>query len=215
MLFRRNKPTPVALPVALIDPITEKDTAQKQQYAVNEFAPTPKSLKEVLSISAKVPIDLSTKHASPTKYCAIPTPVRAQHPQREPSSRKTGHATIYTDATGDHAAFESDAFAVHMPTTRIPIIDRPVAPRRPSPVAQAEAFRTYQEKAHQVRARNHSTGVRVPSKIISYDYASSKMASRDIDQARNHGQPQSPLSRRDRFLSAHLYHRLDGNIRKE
>lgn len=195
MLFRRNKPTPVALPVALIAPVSDQDTAQPQQYTLNAFARTPKTLKEVFSISAKLPIDSTTKPkpTGPTKKSTIPTPVRSQQPQRGPSSRKTGHATIYTDATDEHAAFESDAFAVHMPTTRLPIIDRPISPKKPSPVAQAAAFRTYQEKAHQVRARNHSTGVRVPSKIVSYDYASSKIVSRDAAQAEKFNEPPSPL----------------------
>lgn len=93
-------------------------------------------------------------------------------PRRTPTSRKTGHTTIRTDSTATHAAFESDAFAVLMPTTRLPIAERPVSPAKvTSPTARAEALQAYQEKARQMRERNNSQGVKVPSKIVSYDYA--------------------------------------------
>jgi len=102
------------------------------------------------------------------------TPLR-----RAPTSRKTGHATIRTDSTDTHAAFESDAFAVLMPTTRLLILDRPVSPvKAASTQARAEALQTYQEKARQVRERNNSLGVKFPSKIVSYDYASWHVAVR-------------------------------------
>ncbi|KAF2035125.1 hypothetical protein EK21DRAFT_44898, partial [Setomelanomma holmii] len=97
----------------------------------------------------------------------------AQPPRRVPTSRKTGFVTIRTDSTDTQAAFESDAFAVLMPTTRLPILDRPISPGKvASPTARAEAFKECQEKARQVRERNNSPGVKVPSKILSYDYAS-------------------------------------------
>ncbi|KAF2656880.1 hypothetical protein K491DRAFT_595945 [Lophiostoma macrostomum CBS 122681] len=89
-----------------------------------------------------------------------------------PRSRKTAEATIATDATETHPAFESDAFAVHMPTTREPILEPPVfRAKLPSPSrAQVEAYHTYKEKAEQVREKQQQEGVRVPSKIVSYDY---------------------------------------------
>ncbi|KAI8931251.1 hypothetical protein NX059_011598 [Plenodomus lindquistii] len=178
MLFRRNNPTPVAVPVALIAPTKDKDASQKNQFAFNPFARAPKTVEEVLSISAQLPIAASDRSGSPNKNYSFATPVHARRPRREPSSRKTGHATIHTDATAEHEAFESDAFAVHMPTTRLPIIDKPISPIKISPAAQAEAFQTYKEKARQVRERNNSTGVKVPSKIVSYDCASPKVADR-------------------------------------
>ncbi|KAF2824468.1 hypothetical protein CC86DRAFT_421039 [Ophiobolus disseminans] len=94
----------------------------------------------------------------------------------------TRHQIDLGDSTDKHAAFESDAFesdafAVLMPTTRLPIIDRPASPPKvASPAARAEALKAYQEKARQVRERNNSQGVRVPPKIVSYDYASRHVA---------------------------------------
>ncbi|KAF2636848.1 hypothetical protein P280DRAFT_472733 [Massarina eburnea CBS 473.64] len=113
--------------------------------------------------------------------------------QRHPAakSRKMDfNKVIRTDATDTQPAFESDAFAVQMPTTREPVMDTPVYRAKIPKVmhsstssthatmsaaspsrAQAEAYQTYKEKARLVRARNNSEGVRVPSKIVSYDYA--------------------------------------------
>ncbi|KAF2684318.1 hypothetical protein K458DRAFT_388785 [Lentithecium fluviatile CBS 122367] len=56
-----------------------------------------------------------------------------------------------------------------MPTTREPILDTPVfRAKLPSPSkAQVEAYQTYERKVQQVRERNNSEGVRVPSKIVS------------------------------------------------
>jgi hypothetical protein len=89
--------------------------------------------------------------------------------KRFPTSRKTGFATIQTDSTDTHPAFESDAFAVLMPTTRLPILDHPMSRgKTASPAARAEALRTYQEKAQRNRERNDSQGVKVPSQIKSY-----------------------------------------------
>ncbi|OAL03535.1 hypothetical protein IQ06DRAFT_187789, partial [Phaeosphaeriaceae sp. SRC1lsM3a] len=99
-------------------------------------------------------------------------------PKRIPTSRKTGFATIRTDSTDTQPAFESDAFAVLMPTTRLPILDRSHSPHKTtSPAARADALRTYQQKAQQIRERNNSQGVKVPSQIFSYDYASRNLAS--------------------------------------
>ncbi|KAF1980211.1 hypothetical protein BU23DRAFT_625297 [Bimuria novae-zelandiae CBS 107.79] len=94
-----------------------------------------------------------------------------------PVSRKSAWGrTIRTERPGEDA-FESDAFAIDMPTTREPIFEIPkeasvFRAKIPSPSkAQVDAYQTYKEKAQQVRARNNSEGVRVPSKIVSYDYA--------------------------------------------
>jgi hypothetical protein len=106
-------------------------------------------------------------------YCKEPAP------ERTPLSRKTGYATIRTDSTDTQPAFESDAFAVLMPTTRLPILDRPISSTKAaSSTARADAFKTYQEKAQQIRERNNSQGVKVPSRIVSYDYASRQLAGR-------------------------------------
>lgn len=99
--------------------------------------------------------------------------IRKSPGPKEPKSRKTNFTTIQTDATDTQPAFESDAFAIQMPTTREPVVDAPVfRAKLPSPSkAQVEAYQTYKRKAQQVRERNNSEGVRVPSKIVSYDYA--------------------------------------------
>ena len=98
---------------------------------------------------------------------------KEETPKRTPTSRKTGFATILTDSTDAFPAFESDAFAVLMPTTRLPILEYTRLPKKAvSTAAQADALRTYQEKAQQNRERNNSQGVKVPSRIVSYDYAS-------------------------------------------
>lgn len=98
---------------------------------------------------------------------------KEETPKRTPTSRKTGFATIRTDSTDSFPAFESDAFAVLMPTTRLPILEYARLPKKAaSTAAQADALRTYQEKAQQNRERNNSQGVQVPSRIVSYDYAS-------------------------------------------
>ncbi|PSN69497.1 hypothetical protein BS50DRAFT_664514 [Corynespora cassiicola Philippines] len=111
-----------------------------------------------------------------------------------PRSRKTSHTTILTDSGAAQPAFESDAFAIHMPTTREPILEpahrtrqilpSPSPPPLPSPgpelglglglaSAQAEAYRTYARKAAAVRVQDRELGVRVPSRIVGYDYACS------------------------------------------
>ncbi|KAH7359530.1 hypothetical protein BKA66DRAFT_472718 [Pyrenochaeta sp. MPI-SDFR-AT-0127] len=79
-----------------------------------------------------------------------------------------------------------------MPTTRLPIIDHTKSPLKPSPVAQAEAYHTYMEKARQVRERNNSQGVRVPSKIVSYDYARPNTAGHSPPLVRTITPPTSP-----------------------
>jgi hypothetical protein len=103
---------------------------------------------------------------------ASPPQRKAPTPKRFPISRKTGFATIQTEPTDTQPAFESDAFAVLMPTTRLPILDHPISrAKMASPAARAEALRTYEEKAQRNRERNDSQGVKVPSQMKSYDYA--------------------------------------------
>ncbi|KAF2437742.1 hypothetical protein P171DRAFT_171790 [Karstenula rhodostoma CBS 690.94] len=96
---------------------------------------------------------------------------------KAPFSRKSAWGrTIRTEAPGEDS-FESDAFAVEMPTTREPIVEVPkeasvFRAKIPHPSqAQVDAYQTYKQKAHQVRERNSNEGVKVPSKIVSYDYA--------------------------------------------
>ena len=144
----------------------------------------PKTLEEILAIavSPRAPqppphavgtVSSKPGHSKSTPLRSASSPLKSALTAREPSSRKTEHATIRTDGADGHESFESDAFAVHMPTTRIPIIDAPVS--RPNPTsptkAQIEAIHTYKQKAKQARERNDSIGVRVPPNIASYDYA--------------------------------------------
>ncbi|KAF2999877.1 hypothetical protein E8E13_008148 [Curvularia kusanoi] len=146
--------------------------------------PPPKTLEEILAIVVSPRAPQPPPHApgtvasKPRLFKSTPnrsasSPLKSSLPQRAPSSRKTGHATIRTDGVNGHDSFESDAFAVHMPTTRIPIIDSPIPQHKPkSPTStQAEAIRTYKQKAERARERNDNVGVRVPPNIASYDYA--------------------------------------------
>ncbi|KAJ4363029.1 hypothetical protein N0V83_010147 [Neocucurbitaria cava] len=172
MHFRRHSPTrlhPVASPTDSINAQSPPKTSTRTQ----------KTLEEILALSASLTKPLPQEPQNVTNhyhFSSSPQSDRSseQHrsPTREPRSKKTGHATIHTDATATQAEFESDAFAVHMPTTRLPIMDRTTSPTKTSPAAQAAAYQTYKEKARQVRERNNSQGVRVPSKIVSYDCAS-------------------------------------------
>ncbi|KAJ4989931.1 hypothetical protein SVAN01_04578 [Stagonosporopsis vannaccii] len=143
-----------------------------------------RTLEEILAIAVSPRAPKPPPHAAGTVASNPPiakntplrsasSPLKSGVPRRAPSSRKTGHATIHTDAVDGHEAFESDAFAVHMPTTRIPIIDTPVArSKSSSPTkAQVEAAQTYRQKAREAREKNNNIGVRVPPNIASYDYA--------------------------------------------
>lgn len=190
MLFRRHH-SPRIHPVG---PPTE-------QSLVSTSLRTPRTLEEILAASAahsKSPLQgpRSTAKDSDSSNSSRSGQSVKHHihstEKREPRSRKTGYATIHTDATDKHAAFESDAFAVHMPTTRIPIMDRPSPSVRLSAAAQAEAYRTYMEKAREVRERNNSRGVRVPSKIVSYEYTSPKVAAVKEALVKTTHQPRSP-----------------------
>ncbi|KAF9734556.1 hypothetical protein PMIN03_012166 [Paraphaeosphaeria minitans] len=101
---------------------------------------------------------------------------RSPAPKAPVSRKSVWGRTIRTEAPGEDA-FESDAFAVEMPTTREPIVEVPkeasvFRAKIPHPSqAQVDAYQTYKQKAHQVRERNSNEGVKVPNKIVSYDYA--------------------------------------------
>lgn len=146
---------------------------------------TPKTLEEMIAVSKHLPDDRQhtngSSNGSNRSYDSSSDRSREYYkremPRRIPISRKTGFATIRTDSTDTHAAFESDAFAVLMPATRLPIIDRPVSPTKvASQTARAEALQANQEKARQARQRNNSQSVKVPSKIVSYDHVSRHVA---------------------------------------
>ncbi|RMZ73532.1 hypothetical protein GMOD_00008053 [Pyrenophora seminiperda CCB06] len=171
MLFRRNKPLQVELVAA---------------PTVNPAHPLPaipgtsrhpaRTLEEILGLPVAPTGPRRPTHRATglTSRHTSSSPTRAGHTpgntvRREPSSKKTGHATIRTDATDTQAAFESDAFAIHMPTTRLPVIDQPTSPVSKSPTAQVEAYRTYQEKARQIRERNNGLGIKTAYKVASYD----------------------------------------------
>ncbi|KAJ8116782.1 hypothetical protein OPT61_g1865 [Boeremia exigua] len=153
---------------------------------------SPKTLEEILAIAVSPRAPKPPPHAAGTvansrvaknsPLRSASSPVKSNVPKRAPSSRKIGHATIHTDAMDGHDAFESDAFAVHMPTTRVPIIDAVVSRAKPlSPnKAQAEAVQTYKEKAKEAREKHNNTGVRVPPNIASYDYAYANTMKADI-----------------------------------
>ncbi|KAH7120961.1 hypothetical protein B0J11DRAFT_508005 [Dendryphion nanum] len=114
---------------------------------------------------------------------------KSQYPKREPCSRKKNAATIITDPTDTQPAFESDAFAVQMPTTREPILDPPIFRAKlpsSSKYAQAEAYQTYKRKADQERERQQFEGVQVPSKIVSYDYASRHITAQPLESEVSH-----------------------------
>lgn len=146
---------------------------------------SPKTLEQILALTTSspkaVPITGSSDgsprpHGSSHSASSIEQRKHTS-PKRTPTSRKIGFATIRTDSMDTHAAFESDAFAVLMPTTRLPILDQPLSPGKPSsPAARAEAYRTYQEKARQVRERNNNRGIHVPSKLVFYGYDSTTKA---------------------------------------
>jgi hypothetical protein len=178
MLFRRNKP----LQLELVPPPFEERAA----YTAPNLPRQPaRTLEEILGLAPNPAKPTANCPSSSSKGYRSASPTRAGHsaaqrpPRREPSSRKTGHVTIRTDATDIQGAFESDAFAVHIPTTRLPIIDQPASPIKTTRAAQIEAYRTYEEKARQIRQRSNSTGVQVPAKIISYDYAGSAAVDRN------------------------------------
>jgi hypothetical protein len=153
---------------------------------------TPATLEEALSLAPtppRTPPHLSHDKANSASAGELRHPLeRSQSSEyfleikrspapKAPISRKSAWGrTIHTEAPGQDA-FESDAFAVEMPTTREPIVRVPkeasvFRAKIPSPSqAQVDAYQTYKQKAHLVREHNSNEGVKVPSKIVSYDYA--------------------------------------------
>ncbi|KAF2019473.1 hypothetical protein BU24DRAFT_489434 [Aaosphaeria arxii CBS 175.79] len=148
---------------------------------------TPESINEALARSDSLSMNQqhsskhSSKHSTPARQGLERSESssywmeirKSPTPQQKPRSRKITDATIRTEATETEPAFESDAFAIHMPTTREPILDAPIfRAKLPSPSkAQLDAYQTYKVKGQEMRDRQQYEGVRVPSKIASYDYA--------------------------------------------
>ncbi|KAL5115168.1 hypothetical protein ACEQ8H_006922 [Pleosporales sp. CAS-2024a] len=139
-----------------------------------------KAHREAFVIPTRLPQIVHRRGGSSDESCPSgdsspeqsPKPRKEVTPTKFAVSRKTGFATIRTDSTDTQPEFESDAFAVLMPTTRLPILEYTKPYKQPaSAAAQAEALKTYQEKARQNREKNNSQGVHVPSRIVSYDYA--------------------------------------------
>lgn len=200
MLFRRRSP-----PQNMI-------TAQFPNPKVGQLSPgnvsisgyrKPETIEEALTLTDTPP--RPPPHYANNALQSRPPVERSQSSEyfleikrslgpREPKSKKTNFATIHTDATETQPAFESDAFAIQMPTTREPVLDKPIyRAKLPSPSrAQVEAYQTYKQKAQQVRERNNSEGVRVPSKIISYDYAYATENDRPSTLELNVSPPASP-----------------------
>ncbi|KAF3036504.1 hypothetical protein E8E11_002296 [Didymella keratinophila] len=173
MIFQRrfHSHTPTSIDSPPTPPPKDNASPAKTLEEILAIAVSPRAPKpppHAVGTVASNPLIIKT-----TPLRSASSPLKSSVPKRAPSSRKTGHATIHTDPVGGHDAFESDAFAVHMPTTRIPILDAPVSrPKAGSPTrAEVEAVQTYKEKAEQARERNNSVGVRVPDNIASYDYA--------------------------------------------
>ncbi|KAF2877578.1 hypothetical protein BDV95DRAFT_590135 [Massariosphaeria phaeospora] len=164
--------------------------------------PTPESIEEALALSTGAP-----RTPPDPEYTSRPAMNRSQssnwfmeiRKSAASRSRKISHTTIQTDATETQPAFESDRFAVDMPTTREPVMEVPVfRAKLPSPSkAQAEAFQTYKRKGQQAKERNQLDGVRVPSKIVSYDaYAAQKHTGHRTSEAAdmlNHVSSPQPL----------------------
>lgn len=173
MIFQRrfHSHTPISIDSPPTPPPKDNISPAKTLEEILAIAVSPRAPKPpphavgTVASNPRIVNNISLRSAS--------SPLKSSVPKRAPSSRKTGHATIHTDPVGGHEAFESDAFAVHMPTTRIPILDPPVSrPKAGLPTrAQVEAVQTYKEKAEQARKRNNSVGIRVPDNIASYDYA--------------------------------------------
>ncbi|KAF2805594.1 uncharacterized protein BDZ99DRAFT_574499 [Mytilinidion resinicola] len=148
---------------------------------------TPETLEEALKRSA-IPNALSTNGSvrphserkggwrsnSKDWWMEIKSSPATKGTQR---SRKTSNATILTDGEGEEPAFESDAFAILMPTTREPIeppAERPKCEFRaklPSPsLAQVAAYQHYAEKTRRNASQEYKKEP-VPNRIASWDYA--------------------------------------------
>ena len=150
-------------------------TGRPSPSAASILAYTPETPDEVstLSVVTKLsssygrtqsPIGKGSYWRSNSKE--LPTEIfSGQKTGKTPRSRKTSTATILTETGNDQPDFESDAFAVNMPTTR-----EPVEPyTSPSPI-QIAAYQHYAEKARR-NAFNGCQTERAPPMAVSYDYA--------------------------------------------
>jgi hypothetical protein len=180
MLFRRSPTKQDTITASFPNPKTSRISPSNVSISTYH---TPTTIEEALALpnaGATPPRPPPHRHNAPLPRQPLDRSqsseyfleIRKSPGPKEPQSRKTGQGQIHTEATATQPAFESDAFAVHAPATREPILDTPVyRAKLPSPSkAQVEAYQTYERKAQQVRERNNSEGVRVPSQLLSYDY---------------------------------------------
>ena len=153
----------------------DSKTGRLSPGAVSILAYTPETPDEVLTLSVvtKLPSSygrtqspVSKRSYRPSNSKELPTEIfSGQKTGKTPRSRKTSTATILTETGNDQPAFESDAFAVNMPTTREPV--EPYA--SPSP-AQIAAYKHYAEKARRNAFSDYQTE-HAPPMAVSYDYA--------------------------------------------
>lgn len=150
-------------------------TSRLNPGAVSILAYTPETPDEVLTLSVvtKLPSSYGRTQSPVGKRSywrsnskELPTEIFSrQKTSKTPRSRKTSTATILTETGNDQPAFESDAFAVNMPTTR-----EPAEPyTSPSP-AQIAAYQHYPEKARRNAFNDYQTEHVAPM-AVSYDYA--------------------------------------------
>lgn len=190
-LFGRRQVPPKEEMITAQFPNPKAAHVSPQNVSISSYR-TPATLEEALLLAPTPP--RTPPHLSHSKTSSASS-IEARHPldrsqsseyfleikrspaPKAPISRKSAWGrTIRTEAPGEDA-FESDAFAVEMPTTREPVFEIPkeasvFRAKIPSPSkAQVDAYQTYKKKAQQVRERNSNEGVKVPSKIVSYDYA--------------------------------------------
>ncbi|KAF1995455.1 hypothetical protein P154DRAFT_580888 [Amniculicola lignicola CBS 123094] len=208
MHFRHRNPPTNVITARFPTPKTDPILPSKISLTTCQF-PTPATIDEALSLpqcQTPPPVPPHGTKGTPPRH---PLP-RSQSsgwwmdnrksptPKDEPKSRKTNHGTIATDATENHPAFESDRFAVLTPATREPILlpgemqaeqsGWKVGLPKPSQ-AQVEAYHTYKAKADIAREKDREQHVRVPSKIVSYDYAySPQVQSRAVEQQQQHAE---------------------------
>lgn len=143
--------------------------------AVSILTYTPEASEEVLSLSAiSGPRSSHGGNQSTVKERSYQCtnskdwPLEIHSDQRANKtlrSRKTSTTTILTEAVNDQPAFESDAFAVNMPTTREPA----EAYNSPYP-AQVAAYHLYAEKARRNASCEYHIEHASPA-TVSYDYA--------------------------------------------
>ncbi|PVH94538.1 hypothetical protein DM02DRAFT_732455 [Periconia macrospinosa] len=184
MLFRRRSPSDAIIAAQFPDPKTGRLSPNTGSIASSHaFTSTSDPFPYTTPPPPPPPPPHHRQPIERTQSSEYLLEIQRGQPTRggAPSRRSNLNTTIHTDATETLPAFKSDAFAVEMPTTREPILEtlppppvfRARIPKVASPPsrAQVEAYQTYKQKAEQVRERNNSTGVRVPSKIVSYDYA--------------------------------------------